>query len=142
MKSIHLDQGTSLLSQGKFNDALVHFQAAIDADRKNYLAYFKRATIYLALGRHKSALDDLNDVIYLKPDFVAARAQRGSILFKLGRIEEAQTDLHYVLQSEPHHPEASTLYNLTEPVTDHIETAKLLYEENRWSEVVGVLTQV
>ena len=140
--SRHLDQGTTLLSQGKFNDALVHFQAAIDADRKNYLAYFKRATIYLALGRHKSALDDLNDVIYLKPDFVAARAQRGSILFKLGRIEEAQTDLHYVLKLDPYHAEATTLSNLIEPVTDHIESAKLLYAENRWTDAAGVLTQV
>lgn len=138
----HLDQGTALLSQGKFNDALVHFQAAIDADKKNYLAYFKRATIYLALGRHKSALDDLNDVIYLKPDFVAARAQRGSLLFKLGRLEEAQADLHYVVKADPRNSEASALFNLIEPVSRNIETSKILYEENSWGDAIATLTQV
>ena len=33
------------------------------------MTYFKRATVYLALGKSKSALPDLDKVIELKPDF-------------------------------------------------------------------------
>ena len=35
----------------------------------NYMTYFRRAAVYLALGRSKSALPDLDQVILLRPDF-------------------------------------------------------------------------
>ena len=41
----------------------------VEGDPFNYLSYFKRATVYLAIGRAKSALPDLDKVIELKPDF-------------------------------------------------------------------------
>lgn len=43
----------------------------VEADPKNYLSYFRRATVYLAMGKSKSALPDLTKVIELKPDFIA-----------------------------------------------------------------------
>lgn len=42
-----------------------------EADPENYIVYFRRATVYLALGKSKSALPDLDKVIELKPDFTA-----------------------------------------------------------------------
>ena len=42
-----------------------------DGDPKNYLTYFRRATVYLALGKSRSALPDLNKVLELRPDFTA-----------------------------------------------------------------------
>ena len=43
----------------------------LEADPKNYMAYFRRATVYLAMGKSKSALPDLTKVIELKQDFLA-----------------------------------------------------------------------
>ena len=40
-----------------------------EGDTKNYLAYYQRATVYLALGRHRQALTDFDTVIKIKPDF-------------------------------------------------------------------------
>ena len=45
----------------------------VGGDPFNYLSYFKRATVYLAIGRAKSALPDLDKVIELKPDFRQVR---------------------------------------------------------------------
>lgn len=42
-----------------------------DADPKNYLSYYRRATVYLALGKAKHALPDLQQVLKMKPDFLA-----------------------------------------------------------------------
>lgn len=42
-----------------------------DGDPNNYLTYFRRATVFLAMGKSKSALPDLTKVIELKPDFTA-----------------------------------------------------------------------
>lgn len=33
------------------------------------MTYFRRATVLLALGRSKTALNDLNKVVELRPDF-------------------------------------------------------------------------
>ena len=42
-----------------------------DGDPKNYMAYYRRATVFLAMGKSKSALPDLGKVIELKPDFTS-----------------------------------------------------------------------
>lgn len=42
-----------------------------EGDPKNYLTYFKRGTVYLALGKAKFALLDFGKVLELKPDFTA-----------------------------------------------------------------------
>merc|ERR1719245_1290778 len=61
-----------LLSRGQYSDALSHFHAAVDADPNNYMSYYKRATVYLAMSRSKPALSDLDQVLNMKPDFVKA----------------------------------------------------------------------
>lgn len=40
-----------------------------DGDPTNYLTYFKRAAVYLAIGQAKRAIPDLDRTIELKPDF-------------------------------------------------------------------------
>ncbi|XP_006639060.2 dnaJ homolog subfamily C isoform X1 [Lepisosteus oculatus] len=97
----HLEMGKKLLAAGQLADALSHFHAAVDGDPKNYLAYYRRATVYLAMGKSKSALPDLSKVIELKPDFTSARLQRGNLLLKQGKLDEAETDFKDVLKSSP-----------------------------------------
>ena len=43
----------------------------VDTDPNNYIAYFRRAAVYLGMGKSKAALPDLSQVIELKPDFLA-----------------------------------------------------------------------
>lgn len=70
----HLAMGKQFLAAGQLSDALSHYHAAVDLDPDNYLTYFKRATVYLAIGKSKSALPDLERVLELKPDFSAVRS--------------------------------------------------------------------
>ncbi|XP_028655384.2 dnaJ homolog subfamily C member 3a isoform X1 [Erpetoichthys calabaricus] len=97
----HLEMGKKLLAAGQLADALSHFHSAVELDSKNYLAYYRRATVYLAMGKSKSALPDLSKVIELKPDFKSARLQRGNLLLKQGQLDEAEEDFKKVLQSNP-----------------------------------------
>jgi DnaJ family protein C protein 3 len=46
-----------------------------DADPNNYMSYYKRATVFLALSRSRPALSDLDKVIQLKGDFLAVSFQ-------------------------------------------------------------------
>lgn len=47
------------------------FVVVAEGDPENYLTFFKRGTVYLALGKAKLAISDLDRVIQLKPDFTA-----------------------------------------------------------------------
>ncbi|XP_078258952.1 dnaJ homolog subfamily C [Rhinoraja longicauda] len=97
----HLEMGKKLLAAGQLADALSHFHAAVDGDPDNYVAYYRRATVYLAMGKSKSALPDLSKVIELKPDFTSARLQRGNLLLKQGKLNEAAEDFKKVIPSNP-----------------------------------------
>uniref|UniRef100_A0A3P9KFV2 DnaJ (Hsp40) homolog, subfamily C, member 3b n=1 Tax=Oryzias latipes TaxID=8090 RepID=A0A3P9KFV2_ORYLA len=93
----HLEMGRKLLAAGQLAEALSHYHSAVEGDSKNYLTYYKRAAVFLALGKSKSALPDLTRAIELKPDFLAARLQRGNILLKQGNTEEARADFESVI---------------------------------------------
>ncbi|XP_062982126.1 dnaJ homolog subfamily C member 3 [Elgaria multicarinata webbii] len=96
-----LEMGKKLLAAGQLADALSHFHAAIEGDSDNYLAYYRRATVYLAMGKSKAAIRDLSKVVELKQDFTSARLQRGNLLLKQGKFDEAEEDFKTVLQSNP-----------------------------------------
>ena len=91
--SVLLDRADKLLALGKSGDALGLFTQAIDRDSGNYLTYFKRATVYLTVSRHKQALADLAKALDLKPDFEAAKVQRGKTLTAIGSWDEAEKAL-------------------------------------------------
>lgn len=69
-----------------------------EGDPTNYLTYYKRGTVYLALGKAKSALLDLDKVLELKVDFTPARLQRGNVLLKQAHFDEAERDFHDVVR--------------------------------------------
>uniref|UniRef100_A0A8C5WEF5 J domain-containing protein n=1 Tax=Leptobrachium leishanense TaxID=445787 RepID=A0A8C5WEF5_9ANUR len=84
----HLEMGRKLLAAGQLAEALSHYHSAVDADPGNYLTYYKRAAVYLAMGKFKSALPDLSKAIKLKPDFMALQSSPAN--------EEAQSQLERV----------------------------------------------
>uniref|UniRef100_A0A669CAL0 DnaJ (Hsp40) homolog, subfamily C, member 3b n=1 Tax=Oreochromis niloticus TaxID=8128 RepID=A0A669CAL0_ORENI len=99
--------GRKLLAAGQLAEALSHYHSAVEGDSKNYLTFYKRAAVFLAMGKSKSALPDLTKAIQLKPDFLAARLQRGNILLKQGSTQEAREDFEAVIS--PWDPESREL---------------------------------
>uniref|UniRef100_A0A4W5KP54 DnaJ (Hsp40) homolog, subfamily C, member 3b n=1 Tax=Hucho hucho TaxID=62062 RepID=A0A4W5KP54_9TELE len=96
----HLEMGRKLLAAGQLAEALSHYHYAVEGDSKNYLTYYTRAAVFLAMGKSKSALPDLTRAIQLKPDFLAARLQRGNIFLKQGNTQEAREDFEAVVNIE------------------------------------------
>ena len=70
-----------------------------EGDPNNYLTYYKRGTVYLALGKAKFALLDLDKVLELKPDFTSARLQRGNVLLKQAQFDKAKADFRNVVST-------------------------------------------
>ncbi|KAF9966636.1 hypothetical protein BGZ70_001745 [Mortierella alpina] len=93
-----LDQAKNHQAKGEYLLALKNYDAAIDQDPNNYLAYARRAATYLALGRNNQALADFTTILDLKPDFYQALLQRGKLYALSGQFERATKDLKRYLR--------------------------------------------
>ncbi|XP_012680570.1 dnaJ homolog subfamily C member 3a [Clupea harengus] len=135
----HLEMGKKLLAAGQLADALSHFHAAVDGDPKNYMAYYRRATVYFAMGKSKSALPDLSKVIELKPDFTAAVLQRGNLLLKQGKLDDAETDFKKVLKSHPNdkdETEAQSQLKKSDEIQRIVIQARAHFDRKEYSSAV------
>ncbi|XP_074657591.1 dnaJ homolog subfamily C member 3-like [Tubulanus polymorphus] len=137
----HLELGKRLLSSGQLAEALQHYHEAIEGDQSNYLSYFQRATVYLAIGKSKSALPDLNKVIELKPDFSGARQQRANIYLKQGKLSDAQEDYKYLLKYNPENSEAKLQLDSIPQLKDEREEAKEAHDEGDYQTAIELLTK-
>uniref|UniRef100_A0A8C7SD87 DnaJ (Hsp40) homolog, subfamily C, member 3b n=1 Tax=Oncorhynchus mykiss TaxID=8022 RepID=A0A8C7SD87_ONCMY len=95
----HLEMGRKLLAAGQLAEALSHYHSAVEGDSKNYLTYYKRAAVFLAMGKSKSALPDLTRAIQLKPDFLALQRspdqdEARNQLMRANELEELQEEAH------------------------------------------------
>merc|ERR1719464_600201 len=131
-----------LLTRGQYSDALSHFHAAVDADPNNYMSYYKRATVFLALSRSRPALADLDKVIQLKSDFGKARLQRGSVLLKMGRLDEAHIELEKLLSKDPSNDEASRMYTIIEPLQKSINEVQDFILYKNYQPALDRLTEI
>lgn len=138
----HLSVGMNLLARGSYSDALSHFHAAVDADPNNYMSYYKRATVYMALSRPRPALADLDKIMTIKPDFLKARQQRGGLLLKMGRLNEAHIDLENVVRREPENQEAQGLYGIISQLQEQVEEIRDLFNWNNFEPAIEGLGAV
>jgi len=138
----HLSLGMNLLARGAYSDALSHFHAAVDADPNNYMSYYKRATVYLAMSRSRPALSDLDTVLKKKPDFIKARHQRGGVLLKMGRLDEAHIDLENVVRKEPDNEDAQRQYAMVNTLKERIEEVRDYINWNNYEPAIELLNDL
>ncbi|KAJ1357317.1 hypothetical protein KIN20_015443, partial [Parelaphostrongylus tenuis] len=116
----------------QFADALTHYHAAIELDPKNYQTLYRRATVYLAMGKSKAAIPDLDKVVELKGDFTAARIQRGNVLLKQGEIDAAESDFNAVLSVEHSNSDVENKLVLIDDLRQYLHQARILFAEKDW----------
>jgi len=83
------DQGQILLRQGRPQEALERFEAAIAAWDANQSAWLWRAMALTDLGRFDEALASYDRALALEPESAGMWNNKGSLLMELGRLEAA-----------------------------------------------------
>lgn len=78
----HLEKANNLLGAGQLNDALQHYNSAVELDPNNYAGRYKRATCLLGLGKARAALPDLDKTVELQPGFWQAKLQRAHVYWR------------------------------------------------------------
>uniref|UniRef100_A0A915KTU2 Tetratricopeptide repeat protein n=1 Tax=Romanomermis culicivorax TaxID=13658 RepID=A0A915KTU2_ROMCU len=136
----HLKIGREFLQKGQTADALTQYHAAIDND--DYRAWHGRATCYLATGKSKPALADLEKVLALKPDFTAARLQRARVLFERSDFDAAAEDYKVILEKHPDSVDAQKHLDRIEPLKETIRNAYAYFNKKDYVTTENYLTTV
>lgn len=103
------------------------------------MARYRRATAYIAMGKLKSALPDLDKTLSLNPGFVLAHKQRGIVNLKLGNLKDARSSL-LILKSDD--DDVSKLLNDISEAEANLEYATELYEHEKYTEALPLLDHV
>jgi len=93
--------------QGSFDEAVVHFEAALRADPGNVDARANIGFIRLAEGRRGEALAAFDQALAAAPDHVRARTGRARTLFEQGEEEDAIAAFRAALALDPRDPETN-----------------------------------
>ncbi|CAK9292824.1 unnamed protein product [Gordionus sp. m RMFG-2023] len=93
--------------------------------------YFSRATCFLAMGKSKSALNDFNKVLELKPESLEAKLYRGDLLIKLGDYDQAHIDFENILRNNPQNKNANSQLILVQNLKEDYEHIIWLIEGNK-----------
>ncbi|MCG9134067.1 tetratricopeptide repeat protein [Candidatus Poribacteria bacterium] len=93
--------GQTEFEQGKHQESIACFDAALELNPNLADAYLNRGTVNLSLGHHKEAVADCDNALKLNPDFVVAYINRAAAKSFLGEAEDAIDDCNAALELNP-----------------------------------------
>lgn len=127
-----LDRGITRLNNGDPQAALADFGKALELNPRSLEALQNQASILSErLGRTAEAIQTLNRLVLLYPDYVPARAGRGVLLARQGRRDEALADAEACLLRDTKPPtlyQVAGIYALTsrQEFNDRFQALQLL----------------
>ncbi len=98
---IHLHEGNLLISEKKYEEALVVFNKALETDQNNDYILLIKGALLGELERYEESLDVFNKIINIKPENMGALLLKGVVLGNLGRNEEALDAFNKVIEINP-----------------------------------------
>lgn len=89
LSAISSRQGSKLLDEGKYEEAIEEFTRAISEDQSNPVFYYYRGLSLEKSGNIEKALEDYQKAVELKPDFLLPLTRTGRIYAKKENFEKA-----------------------------------------------------
>jgi tetratricopeptide (TPR) repeat protein len=108
----HFNLGSILLSQGKAQEAIVHFSEAVRVKPADAVAHTNLGAALQSIDKLEEAGNHFREAIRIRPDYVNAHYNLGNLLLAEGKPEEAISQFSEVLKSQP--DDADTQNNLGE----------------------------
>jgi tetratricopeptide (TPR) repeat protein len=100
--------GAALEGLRRFEDAIEAYGKAIQLNSRDKDTLYNRANCYIELSDFTRALDDLNRVLELAPNWVEALCSRAYVYEKTGLYNEAQRGYKLTLKHNPKYRPAIT----------------------------------
>jgi len=138
-----IDKAQDQYNRQRYEESLVSAEAAIEIDPENVNGWWFAALCHLALEDNDNALEALEIVVYLAPDFANGLARYGATLKFMGLEEDAQDAFERAIKADDSHVSALTaLANIYKENNsdDQDEIDKEIDVLRRLDEVEGWLT--
>jgi Flp pilus assembly protein TadD len=101
----HNNLGKALLKKGSVEEAIPHFQRALQIMPDNAEAWYNLGDALLKKGNVDEAISHFQRALQIKPDYVEAHNNLGNALFKKGNVNEAIAHYQKALQIKPDYAE-------------------------------------
>jgi tetratricopeptide (TPR) repeat protein len=102
----HDQFANALFTEGKTDQAFVHFNEAIHLEPAYTRAYNDRGVAYAKLSRYQQAMEDFNEAIRLRPNYADAYNNRATAYLNMGQYQLAIRDYNKAITVNPDHPDA------------------------------------
>jgi protein O-GlcNAc transferase len=102
----HHNYGTVLKEQGRWQEAILYYENAVELEPHYVEAHYNMGEAYLNLGNLTKAVFCFKQSLNLKPDLTEAWNQMGNALQDMGEIEEAIESYRKALNLQPFLQEA------------------------------------
>jgi tetratricopeptide (TPR) repeat protein len=91
---------------GEFEQAMLHYKAALQRDEMNLEAHNNLGSLYLGRNLLEEAAREFQRVVAIEPKYATAHVNLAATLFKLGRFDSAAAEARTALQLEPRNGDA------------------------------------
>ncbi len=106
----HNNLGNALLQKGKVEEAIAHFQKALQINPNYAEAHYNLGNVLLHKGSVDEAIIHYQRALQIKPDYAEDCYNLGAALIKRGSVDDAIANYRMALQIKPNFAEAH--YNL------------------------------
>jgi Flp pilus assembly protein TadD len=97
----HFNLGAVLQTSGKLDEAISHFQKALQARPNDVAALTNLGASLQELGRLDEAIRRYRQALRIKPDYLNARYNLANSLLTQGQLDEGMSHLREVLRARP-----------------------------------------
>ncbi len=101
----HNNLGYALFQQGKVDEAMIHYQKALEIKPDYAEAHSNLGNVLFQKGSVDEAIAHCQKALEIKPDFAEAHNNLANALFQKGRVDEAIAHYQTVLQIKPDYAE-------------------------------------
>jgi Flp pilus assembly protein TadD len=97
----HSNLGNALLQKGRVDEAITHYQSAVQIDPRYADAQFNLGNAFLQKGRADQAISQYQKALEIQPDFAAAHLNLGNGFSQQGRMDQAISQYQKALEINP-----------------------------------------
>jgi tetratricopeptide (TPR) repeat protein len=123
LKQKHLEKGKSYAEKGKYLEAAIEFQNAIQIDSKFEPAHYELALCYLKRGAFQQAYMELARAVEIAPDDLKAQLELAKLLLAGRKPADARTHAEIALQGDPNNAEAQIVISQADAAQGNIAKA-------------------
>ena len=120
--------GSVLLQRGEVDEAMVHYQKALEIKPDSAETHYNLGNVLLQQGKVDEAIAQYQKALEINPDYAETHYNLGNALLKKGRVDEAISQYQMALQINPDYAEAHINFGIALLQKGNVDEAIAQYQ--------------